>query len=77
MVPAGVEMIVGLVNDPLFGPLVAVGAGGTTAELLKDVSVRLTPLTPDDADEMLHSLASFPPARRLPWAAKGRRGGAS
>jgi acyl-CoA synthetase (NDP forming) len=60
MVPAGVEMIVGLVNDPLFGPLVAVGAGGTTAELLKDVSVRLTPLTPDDADEMVHALASFP-----------------
>ena len=41
MVPTGVEMLVGVVNDPQFGPTIACGAGGTMVELLKDVSVRL------------------------------------
>jgi acetate---CoA ligase (ADP-forming) len=57
---AGVEMLVGVVSDPLFGPVVACGAGGVTAELLKDVDVRLTPLTDRDAHEMLRSLSTFP-----------------
>jgi acyl-CoA synthetase (NDP forming) len=57
---AGVEMIVGVVQDPLFGPVVACGAGGTAVELLKDVSVRLTPLSASEADEMVRALATFP-----------------
>jgi acyl-CoA synthetase (NDP forming) len=60
MVTGGVEMLVGVVHDPSFGPIVAVGAGGTSAELLKDVEVRLTPLTDVDAREMIRSLATFP-----------------
>ena len=60
MVPTGVELIVGVVHDHSFGPVVACGAGGTTAELIKDVSIRLTPLTDVDASEMLHSLKTFP-----------------
>src|SRR5439155_12359881 len=60
MVPEGVEMLVGVVHDPLFGPVVACGAGGTAVELLKDVSVRITPLTDLDAAEMVRSLATFP-----------------
>jgi acetyl coenzyme A synthetase (ADP forming)-like protein len=60
MVPAGVEMLVGVVNDALFGPVIACGAGGTAVELLKDVSVRITPLTDADAAEMIRSLATFP-----------------
>src|SRR6185437_12697394 len=60
MAPAGVEMLVGVVNDPQFGPTVACGAGGTLVELLKDVSVRLTPLTRADATSMLRELRSFP-----------------
>jgi acetate---CoA ligase (ADP-forming) len=59
-VPDGVEMLVGVVNDPLFGPVVACGAGGVAAELLKDVEVRLTPLTDRDAGEMLRELRTFP-----------------
>jgi acetate---CoA ligase (ADP-forming) len=59
-VPGGVEMLVGEVNDPLFGPVVACGAGGVTAEVLKDVQVRITPLTDRDADEMVRSLRIFP-----------------
>ncbi|MGZ4215638.1 MAG: bifunctional acetate--CoA ligase family protein/GNAT family N-acetyltransferase [Solirubrobacteraceae bacterium] len=60
MVPAGVELIVGMVNDPSFGPVVACGAGGAAAELLQDVAVRITPLTDLDAREMLRSLRTFP-----------------
>ncbi len=60
MAPEGVELIVGVVQDRAFGPLVACGAGGTSAELLGDVAVRLTPLTDVDADDMLRSLRLFP-----------------
>jgi acyl-CoA synthetase (NDP forming) len=60
MVPRGVEMIVGIVHDPQFGPVVACGAGGTLVELLKDVQIRLTPLARRDASEMLRSLKTYP-----------------
>ena len=60
MVPPAVELLVGVVQDPSFGPVVACGAGGTVVELLGDVSVRLTPLTRDDAAEMVRSLDTFP-----------------
>jgi acyl-CoA synthetase (NDP forming) len=60
MAPSGVEMLVGVVNDPSFGPVVACGAGGTATELLRDVAVRITPLTVEDAHAMPRSLATFP-----------------
>jgi acetate---CoA ligase (ADP-forming) len=60
MVPTGIEMLIGVVHDRQFGPVVAVGAGGTAVELLKDVEVRITPLTDLDASEMIHSLATYP-----------------
>jgi acetyl coenzyme A synthetase (ADP forming)-like protein len=61
MVPSGgVEMLVGVVNDKLFGPVVACGAGGTAVEVLKDVKVRITPLTDRDAHEMVTTLRTFP-----------------
>ena len=60
MVAGGVELLVGVVHDPSFGPVLACGAGGTAVELLKDVAVRLTPLTDLDAAEMVRSLATFP-----------------
>ena len=60
MAPAGVELIVGVVNDHSFGPVLACGAGGTTAELIKDVAVRITPVGDVDATEMLRSLRTFP-----------------
>ncbi|MBI3966331.1 MAG: acetate--CoA ligase family protein, partial [Chloroflexi bacterium] len=60
MAPQGVEMIIGIVHDPQFGPVVAVGAGGVLVELLKDVSVRLTPLTERDASDMIRNLKSYP-----------------
>ncbi len=60
MVPTGVELILGMVQDPTFGPVVACGAGGTTAELLRDVAVGVVPLTDTDARDMLRSLRTFP-----------------
>ncbi len=60
MVEGGVELIVGVVGDAVFGPVLACGAGGTTAELLRDVAVRVCPLTGTDAREMVRSLAIFP-----------------
>jgi acetyl coenzyme A synthetase (ADP forming)-like protein len=60
MVVDGVELLAGVVDDATFGPVLACGAGGTHAELLKDVAVRICPITPDDARQMLSSLATFP-----------------
>ena len=56
----GIEMLAGLSRDPALGPLVACGAGGTAAELLGDVAVRLAPLTDTDASAMVRSLSAFP-----------------
>jgi acyl-CoA synthetase (NDP forming) len=56
----GAELFVGMTLDPSFGPLLACGAGGTLVELLKDVSVRITPLTDVDVHDMLRSLKMFP-----------------
>jgi acyl-CoA synthetase (NDP forming) len=60
MVGEGIEMLVGVAHDPLFGPVVACSAGGTTVELVRDVAVRVTPITDLDADEMVRSLRTFP-----------------
>ncbi len=60
MAPVGVELIVGVVHDHSFGQVLACGAGGTTAELIKDVAVRITPVTDLDAHDMLRSLRTFP-----------------
>lgn len=59
MAPRGVEMIVGVVHDPKFGPVLACGAGGVLVELLKDVAVRLTPLSERDAREMVEGLRTY------------------
>ena len=56
MVPPGIELIVGLQNDPQFGPVIMVGLGGVLAEILKDVAFRMLPITVDDAKSMLAEL---------------------
>lgn len=56
MVSDGVEMLVGVVNDPLFGPVVALGLGGVLTEVLKDVTHRLAPFGFDDARDMIAAL---------------------
>ncbi len=56
----GVEMLVGVTHDPSFGPLVVTGMGGTLVELVRDVAVRVTPITDRDVAEMLDSLRMKP-----------------
>jgi acyl-CoA synthetase (NDP forming) len=60
MVHDGAEMLVGSVADPVFGPVVVVGAGGVTVELTRDVATRVVPLSDVDASEMVRELSTFP-----------------
>jgi acetyltransferase len=60
MVQGGVETIAGVTRDPTFGPIVLFGMGGVSAELLRDVSVRVAPLTDRDAEEMVREIRGFP-----------------
>jgi acyl-CoA synthetase (NDP forming) len=55
MISGGVELLAGVAQDPVFGPLVAFGPGGVLAELIADAHFRLTPLTDVDADELVTS----------------------
>ncbi|MFI9592557.1 acetate--CoA ligase family protein [Nonomuraea sp. NPDC052265] len=57
MAPAGIDLVVGARRDVVFGPLVLVGLGGTVAEALADVTVRLAPLSPGEAAGMPSELA--------------------
>jgi acetyl coenzyme A synthetase (ADP forming)-like protein len=59
MVLDAVEMFVGVTHDHNFGPLIACGAGGTLVEMIKDVSVGLTPLGTHDAERMVHTLKTY------------------
>ena len=59
MAPAGIEIMVGMTSDPLFGPLVAFGLGGINVEILGDICFRLTPLTDHDAAEMVRSIRGY------------------
>ncbi len=56
MVPDAIEMILGVNNDLLFGPAVMVGLGGIFAEVFRDVSWRLAPVTLPEAHDMIHEL---------------------
>ncbi|MDA8267343.1 MAG: GNAT family N-acetyltransferase [Actinomycetota bacterium] len=60
MAEDGVEMIAGFVQDPQFGPVVLVGMGGTTVELLGDHRVGLAPLGREDARELVLGLRGSP-----------------
>jgi acetate---CoA ligase (ADP-forming) len=53
MLRGGVELLAGLVQDPVFGPLVAFGAGGVLAELIGEATFRIAPLSDVDAEELV------------------------
>ena len=53
MIAGGTELLAGLVQDPVFGPLVAFGPGGVLAELIGQASFRIAPLTDVDAEELV------------------------
>jgi acyl-CoA synthetase (NDP forming) len=60
MVPGATEVLIGMTNDPLFGPVFAFGLGGIHVELLGDVCLRVGPLTDPDAREMVRSIRCLP-----------------
>ena len=56
MVEDAVEILVGLTTDPQFGPVIAVGLGGIYTETLEDISLRVAPIDPRQAERMLREL---------------------
>ncbi|MBN2207227.1 MAG: acetate--CoA ligase family protein [Candidatus Aminicenantes bacterium] len=60
MAPAGVEVILGSVNDPSFGPTIMFGLGGIFVEVLKDVTFRVAPVTAAQAERMLDEIQAAP-----------------
>ncbi|MGQ0666861.1 MAG: acetate--CoA ligase family protein, partial [Nitrospiraceae bacterium] len=59
MLSGGVEVMVGMTRDPLFGPLIAFGLGGIHVEILGDVQFRIAPLTDRDATELVRAIKGY------------------
>lgn len=57
---SGRELILGVERDPVFGPAVMFGIGGTLVEALRDVSFGVAPISSRDAREMIHGIRAFP-----------------
>jgi acyl-CoA synthetase (NDP forming) len=60
MLGDGVEVLIGTVSEPVFGPLVVFGLGGVATEVLGDHAARLTPLTDADASALIRSVRAAP-----------------
>jgi acyl-CoA synthetase (NDP forming)/RimJ/RimL family protein N-acetyltransferase len=60
MLAGGVEILIGVVQEPVFGPLIVFGLGGIATEVLGDHVARLSPLTDADADEMITGVRAAP-----------------
>jgi acetate---CoA ligase (ADP-forming) subunit beta len=59
MAKPGVEVIIGMSKDPQFGPVMVFGLGGILVEVIKDVALRIAPLTPRDAREMVREIKGY------------------
>ena len=60
MIDDGVETVIGIKRDPVFGPVVMFGLGGVYVEVLKDVTLRLAPVDRATAGEMIRRIKGFP-----------------
>lgn len=60
MLSGGVETLIGVQRDPIFGPVVAFGLGGIFVETLKDVALRAAPFGRDTADAMIRQIKGYP-----------------
>ncbi len=67
MIASGAELLAGVVQDAVFGPLVAFGPGGVFAELIGEAAFRIAPLTDHDAEELVHG-------GKAGWLVRGFRG---
>ena len=56
----GLELIIGGKTDPAFGKVITIGMGGTLVELLRDVAIRILPVSDDEIRTMIHSLKGYP-----------------
>ena len=72
----GAELLAGIVQDPVFGPLVAFGPGGVLAELIGSANFALAPLTDVDADELLGDRQGSEARRRVARCTDRRPGSA-
>jgi acyl-CoA synthetase (NDP forming) len=68
LVPSGVETVVGVAQDELFGPTIMFGLGGVFVEVLKDVTFRVPPFDRDEARRMVEEVKGYP----LLTGARGR-----
>jgi hypothetical protein len=59
MLSSGVEAMIGITQDPLFGPLIAFGLGGIHVEIINDVCFRVTPISDRDASYMVRSIRGY------------------
>ena len=59
MLSDGVEVMIGITQDPLFGPLIAFGLGGIHVEIINDVCFRVTPISDRDASDMVQSIRGY------------------
>ena len=60
MIPQGKEVILGIIRDIQFGPMIMFGLGGIYVEVLKDVAFRIAPLSVEEADAMIREIRAFP-----------------
>jgi len=60
MLRKGNEVILGMTQDPQFGPVIMFGLGGVFVEVLKDVSFKIPPLTRRDAEDMIKEIKAYP-----------------
>jgi acyl-CoA synthetase (NDP forming) len=70
MVRDGIECLVGVKRDPVFGPLLAVGLGGIHVEILGDLALRRAPVSSGEAMKMIGELRASP----ILFGARGRAG---
>jgi acyl-CoA synthetase (NDP forming) len=59
MAAPGLELVMGMIRDPQFGPMLMFGLGGTSVEILRDVAFRMTPLTRQDAKDIIRQIRGY------------------
>jgi acyl-CoA synthetase (NDP forming) len=59
MIRDGTEVMIGMSQDPQFGPTIAFGLGGIFVEVLKDISLRVAPLSTSDAEQMVKEIKAY------------------
>ncbi|AKB59017.1 Acetyl-CoA synthetase (ADP-forming) alpha and beta chains, putative [Methanosarcina barkeri 227] len=67
MLSGGKEVILGMVHDPTFGPMLMFGLGGTYVEILKDIQFAIAPVDEREAREMITGIKTYPLLAGVRW----------